>query len=58
VISGALLCIQERFALSVFRQELVVSVVSAGAALAALAGGRLADGLGRAISSGSADCCR
>lgn len=47
VISGALLFIQQEFALSVFRQELVVSVVLVGAAVAALGGGRLADRFGR-----------
>ena len=47
VISGALLFIKKQFGLSVFRQELVVSVVLVGAALAALGGGRLADKFGR-----------
>lgn len=47
VISGALLFIEREFALSTFRQELVVSVVLIGAAVAALGGGRLADRFGR-----------
>ncbi|HEY7788969.1 MAG TPA: sugar porter family MFS transporter [Vicinamibacterales bacterium] len=47
VISGALLFIEQAFGLSVFHQELVVSVVLIGAAVAALGGGRLADGMGR-----------
>ncbi|MDE3136933.1 MAG: sugar porter family MFS transporter [Acidobacteriota bacterium] len=47
VISGALLFIRQQFGLSTFRQELVVSVVLVGAAIAALGGGRLADRFGR-----------
>jgi SP family galactose:H+ symporter-like MFS transporter len=47
VISGALLFIRSQFGLSVFRQEVVVSVVLVGAAIAALGGGRLADKFGR-----------
>ena len=47
VISGALLFIKQQFGLSVFRQELVVSVVLVGAAISALGGGRLADRIGR-----------
>lgn len=47
VISGALLFIKQQFTLSVFHEELVVSVVLIGAAVAALAGGRLSDRLGR-----------
>jgi len=47
VISGALIFIRQRFALTVFRQELVVSVALVGAACASLAGGRLADYFGR-----------
>ena len=47
VISGALIFIRTQFALTTFQQELVVSVVLVGAAIAALTGGRLADILGR-----------
>jgi SP family galactose:H+ symporter-like MFS transporter len=47
VISGALLFIRQQFGLSTFRQEVVVSVVLVGAAIAALGGGRLADRFGR-----------
>lgn len=47
VISGALIFIQKSFALSTFRQELVVSVVLVGACIGALTGGRLADRFGR-----------
>ncbi len=47
VISGAVLFITRDFALAVFPQELVVSVVLAGAAVGALTGGRFADRLGR-----------
>lgn len=47
VISGALLFIKRQFGLTVFHQELVVSVVLVGAAIAALGGGRLADRIGR-----------
>jgi SP family galactose:H+ symporter-like MFS transporter len=47
VISGALLFIRQQFGLSTFRQEVVVSVVLVGAAIAALGGGRLADKFGR-----------
>jgi len=47
VISGALIFIRTQFALSTFQQELVVSVVLVGAAIAALSGGRLADIFGR-----------
>src|SRR6266436_2450194 len=47
VISGALIFIKSQFQLSVFDQELVVSVVLVGAALGALSGGRLADAFGR-----------
>ena len=50
VISGALLFIKKQFALSVFHQELVVSVVLVGAAIAALGGGRLADRIGRRVT--------
>lgn len=47
VISGAVIFIKKDFALSVFPQELVVSMVLVGAAIGALSGGRLADRLGR-----------
>ena len=47
VISGALIFIRTQFALTTFQQELVVSVVLVGAAVAALSGGRLADIFGR-----------
>jgi MFS transporter, SP family, galactose:H+ symporter len=47
VISGALIFIRSQFHLSVFHQELVVSVVLVGAAFGALSGGRLADAFGR-----------
>src|SRR2546427_9917477 len=47
VISGALIFIKSQFHLSVFHQELVVSVVLVGAAVGALSGGRLADAFGR-----------
>src|SRR5215831_7011261 len=49
VISGALIFIKSRFQLSVFGQELVVSVVLMGAAVGALSGGRLADAFGRRL---------
>ncbi len=47
VISGAVIFIKKDFALSVFPQELVVSMVLAGATVGALSGGRLADRFGR-----------
>lgn len=47
VISGALIFIKAQFQLSVFHQELVVSVVLIGAAVGALSGGELADAFGR-----------
>jgi MFS transporter, SP family, galactose:H+ symporter len=47
VISGAVIFIKKDFALSTFPQELVVSMVLAGATVAALSGGRLADRFGR-----------
>ena len=47
VISGAILFVKHDFALSTFRQEIVVSAVLLGAGLGALFGGRLADRLGR-----------
>ena len=50
VISGAVIFIKKDFALSTFPQELVVSVVLAGAAIGALTGGRLADALGRRLT--------
>jgi len=50
VISGALIFIQKSFSLSVFHQELVVSVVLVGAAVASLTGGRLADQIGRRMN--------
>jgi sugar porter (SP) family MFS transporter len=49
VISGALIFIKAQFHLSVFHQELVVSVVLIGAAVGALSGGRLADAFGRRL---------
>ena len=49
VISGALLFIKTQFHLSVFHQELVVSVVLIGATVAALSGGKLADAFGRRL---------
>jgi sugar porter (SP) family MFS transporter len=50
VISGAVIFIKKDFALATFPQELVVSVVLAGAAVGALTGGRLADRLGRRLT--------
>jgi sugar porter (SP) family MFS transporter len=50
VISGALIFIKSQFHLSVFQQELVVSVVLIGAAVGALGGGRLADAFGRRLT--------
>jgi SP family galactose:H+ symporter-like MFS transporter len=47
VISGALIFIRQSFALPVFQQEIVVSVVLVGASVGALGGGRLADRFGR-----------
>ncbi len=47
VISGAVIFITRDFALSVFPQELVVSMVLAGATVGALSGGKLADRFGR-----------
>src|SRR5262249_46525001 len=49
VISGALIFIKSQFHLSVFHQELVVSVVLIGAAVGALGGGRLACAFGRRL---------
>ncbi len=47
VISGALIFIKKEFALSTFEQELIVSIVLAGAIVGALTGGRLSDRFGR-----------
>jgi sugar porter (SP) family MFS transporter len=47
VISGALIFIRQEFTLSTFEQELVVSIVLAGAIVGALTGGRLSDRFGR-----------
>jgi sugar porter (SP) family MFS transporter len=47
VISGAVIFIKKEFGLSTFPQELVVSMVLAGATIGALCGGRLADRFGR-----------
>src|SRR6204780_5076752 len=47
VISGAELFLKNNFVLSSFALEVIVSGVLAGAAVGALAGGRLADWLGR-----------
>jgi MFS transporter, SP family, galactose:H+ symporter len=50
VISGAVIFIRTDFSLATFPQELVVSVVLAGAAIGALTGGRLADRVGRRLA--------
>jgi len=50
VISGAVIFIKRDFSLATFPQELVVSVVLAGAAVGALTGGRLADRFGRRLT--------
>jgi sugar porter (SP) family MFS transporter len=50
VISGALIFIKQEFILSTFEQELVVSIVLAGAIIGALTGGRLSDRYGRRIT--------
>jgi sugar porter (SP) family MFS transporter len=47
VISGALIFIKKEFALSIFEQELIVSIVLAGAIVGAFSGGRLSDRFGR-----------
>jgi SP family galactose:H+ symporter-like MFS transporter len=47
VISGAILFIKQKFALSTQMQEIVVSAVLVGAILGAILGGRLADRYGR-----------
>jgi sugar porter (SP) family MFS transporter len=49
VISGAVIFIKKDFALSTFPQELVVSMVLAGAIVGSLSGGRLADRFGRRL---------
>jgi SP family galactose:H+ symporter-like MFS transporter len=50
VISGAVIFIKKEFALSTFPQELVVSMVLAGATIGALSGGKLSDRFGRRIT--------
>lgn len=50
VISGAVIFIKRDFALLTFPQELVVSMVLAGATLGALSGGKLADRFGRRLT--------
>jgi sugar porter (SP) family MFS transporter len=50
VISGAVIFIKKDFALSTFPQELVVSMVLAGATIGALSGGKLSDRFGRRIT--------
>jgi SP family galactose:H+ symporter-like MFS transporter len=50
VISGAVIFIKKDFGLSTFPQELVVSMVLAGATIGALSGGRLADRFGRRLT--------
>jgi sugar porter (SP) family MFS transporter len=47
VISGALIFIKQEFTLSTFEQELIVSIVLAGAIVGALSGGQLSDRFGR-----------
>jgi len=47
VISGAILFIKTQLALSTFAQELIVSMVLVGAAVGAIAGGKLSDAIGR-----------
>jgi len=46
VISGALIFIKKEFALSIFEQELIVSIVLAGAIVGALSGGSFRTALG------------
>jgi sugar porter (SP) family MFS transporter len=50
VISGALIFIKKEFALSTFEQELIVSIVLAGAIVGALTGGSLSDRFGRRLT--------
>jgi SP family galactose:H+ symporter-like MFS transporter len=50
VISGALIFITKEFALSTFQQELIVSIVLAGAIVGALTGGSLSDRFGRRVT--------
>jgi SP family galactose:H+ symporter-like MFS transporter len=50
VISGAVIFIKKDFSLSTFPQELVVSMVLAGATVGAIVGGRLADRFGRRLT--------
>jgi sugar porter (SP) family MFS transporter len=50
VISGAVIFVKKEFGLSTFPQELVVSMVLAGATIGALSGGRLADRFGRRMT--------
>lgn len=50
VISGALIFIKKEFVLSTFEQELIVSIVLAGAIVGALTGGGLSDRFGRRLT--------
>ncbi|MCB1071989.1 MAG: sugar porter family MFS transporter [Chlamydiales bacterium] len=47
VISGAILYIKQEYALTIFQEELIISMVSLGAILGAISGGPLCDKLGR-----------
>lgn len=47
VISGAILYIKKEFAVSLFQEELIISMVSLGAIFGAISGGSLCDKLGR-----------
>ncbi|MEM8727161.1 MAG: sugar porter family MFS transporter [Chlamydiota bacterium] len=47
VISGAILYIKQEYVLSIIQEELIISTVSLGAILGAVAGGPLCDKLGR-----------
>lgn len=47
VISGAILYIQQEYPITVFQEELIISMVSLGAVFGALLGGPLSDRLGR-----------